>query len=295
MLPFSLHRRAFLSALVAASCLPGVAAEAATAFPRRVACFDYALAELLLLLGVEPIAVMSAADWPVWTGEPPLPACVADLGASQEPNLERLAALKPDLILSTDYTAMAEAAAARIAPVERLTIYGAGGEPLPRAREVLLTLGRRLGLEDRAVAALATFDAELAGLSRRLPANPPPLLIVAFTDTRHARVFGRASLFGNAIEELGLANAYPGTVNPWGFATVGVEALAPYGDALLLSVDPAPADTWPTLERSPIWTELPFVREGRVRRIAPVLTFGAVSAAARCARLVTQALVAEAA
>ncbi len=118
----------------------------------------------------------------------------------------------------------------------------------------------------------------------------PPLLVVAFMDTRHARVFGRASLFGNAIDGLGLRNAYPGAVNPWGFATVGVEQLAPYGDACLLVVDPAPADTWPTLERSPLWTELPFVREGRVRRLAPVLTFGAVSAAARFARLATQAL-----
>lgn len=285
-----LHRRAFLSSLVASACATSSTfATASPAYPRRIACFDYALAELLLLLGIEPVAVMSAADWPVWTGDV-LPPGIADLGASQDPNLERLAALKPDLILSTDYTSMAEPAAARIAPVERLTIYGAEVDPLPRAREVTRILGERLGIPDRAEAAIARIDDELAALSHRVPPVTPPLLLVAFMDTRHARVFGRASLFGNAIEAIGLANAYPGEVNPWGFATVGVEQLAPYGDAYLLSVDPAPADTWPTLERSPLWTELPFVRAGRVRRIDPVLTFGALSAAARCARLVTRAL-----
>ncbi len=140
----TLHRRAFLAGLTAAAALPRRAG-AVSAFPRRIACFDYALAETLLLLGVEPLAVMSAADWPVWTGEPPLPPGVADLGASQSPNLERLAALKPDLILSTDYTGMAEPAAARIAPVERLTIYGTGQDPLPRAREVTRLLGAGWG------------------------------------------------------------------------------------------------------------------------------------------------------
>ncbi|RIX98445.1 iron ABC transporter substrate-binding protein [Aureimonas flava] len=289
-----LHRRALLAGLIAAAGLPR-AVPAAAPFPRRIACFDYALAETLLLLGVEPVAVMSAADWPTWTGEPPLPPGVADLGASQEPNLERLAAIRPDLILSTDYTAMVEPAAARIAPVERLSIYGAASDPLPRAREVTLALGDMLGLAHRAADAVAGVDAQMAALRDRLPPNPPPLLMVAFMDTRHARVFGRASLFGNAVEQIGLRNAYPGEVNPWGFATVGVEELAPFADAFLLSIDPAPADTWPTLARSPLWTELPFVREGRVRRLAPVLTFGAMSSAARCARLVTEALAEQAA
>ncbi|WP_279482846.1 ABC transporter substrate-binding protein [Aureimonas sp. SK2] len=288
MLQPLLHRRAVLAGL-AASAFPATGALAEVRYPRRIACFDYGLAEILLLLGIVPVAVMSAADWPTWTGET-LPPGVADLGASQEPNLERLAALKPDLILSTDYTAMAEPAAARIAPVERLTLYGAGQEPLPRAREVTRQLGARLGIPERAEAAIAAFDAELAGLSRRLPPSLPPLLVVAFMDTRHARVFGRASLFGNALDGLGLRNAYPEPVNAWGFNTVGVEALAPFGDAYLLSVDPAPPDTWPTLEASPLWTELPFVRAGRVRRIEPVLTFGALGSAARFARLATRAL-----
>lgn len=285
----SLHRRAFLTTLLGAACLPG-GVSAAPGFPKRIAVFDYALAELLLLLGVEPVAVMSAADWSKWTGEPPLPPGVMDLGASQEPSLERLAALKPDLILSTEYTSLAEPAAARIAPVERLTIYGSGTDPLPRAREVTTAIGELLGLSGRAEQAIADVDAEIAALSRRLRPNLPPLLIVAFMDTRHARVFGRASLFGDTLEGLGLRNAYPEAVNVWGFNTVGIEDLASYGEATLLSIDPAPADTWPTLDRSPLWTELPFVKAGRVTRLDPVLTFGALSSARRFARLVTEAL-----
>ncbi len=288
-MPFpTLHRRAFVSGLAAAACTPFCAA-AEGAFPRRIACFDYGLAETLLLLGIEPVAVMSAADWSVWTGET-LPPGVADLGASQEPNLERLAALKPDLILSTDFTSMAEPAARRIAPVERFNVYAAGLEPLARARAVTQGLGARLGIPGRAADTLSRFDTELAALSKRLPPDAPPVLVVAFLDARHARVFGRASLFGGALEQMGLRNAYPEPVNIWGFNTVGIEALAPYGDAFFLAVDPASPDTWPTLAQSPLWTELPFVREGHVRRIDAVLTFGALGAAARFARLATEAL-----
>ncbi len=136
-------------------------------------------------------------------------------------NLERLAALKPDLILSTDYTAMAEAAAARIAPVERLTIYGAGGEPLPRAREVLLTLGRRA----RPRGPRRGRARRLRRGTRRPVAAPAGEPAAASHGRLHGHAprprFGRASLFGNAIEQLGLANAYPGTVNPWALPPSG--------------------------------------------------------------------------
>ncbi|WP_182084055.1 ABC transporter substrate-binding protein [Aureimonas sp. ME7] len=284
-----LHRRSFLSLALAAATTTGPV-RAQGAFPRRIACLDYALAETLLLLGLTPLAVMAAADWDTWVVEPKLPPSVADLGASQEPNLERLAALRPDLVLSTDYVAMAEPAVARIAPVERLTIYGAGPEPLLRSREITTILGRRLGLAREAEAALAGFDARLAALRAKLPPRTPPLLLVSFMDTRHVRVYGRASLYGNTLDQLGLTNAFAGEVNPWGFATLGIERLAEMGEARLVSFAPEPPDLNRVLPQSPLWTALPFVREGRISRLPAVLMFGALPSAARFAELLTREL-----
>lgn len=256
----------------------------------RVATLDYALAETMLLIGAVPVAVMSSADWATWVVEPPLPASVVDLGASQEPSLERLAALRPDLVLTTDYVAMAEPAISRIAPVERVTIYRQGPEPLPRSREVTELLGDRLDRRAEAAAAIRAFDVGLDRLRMQVPHDTPPLLLVTFMDDRHIRIYGNASLYGNVLPRLGLRNAFEDEVNVWGFATVGLEALATMSDAHLVTFEPVPADLWQTTGRSPLWTQLPFVKAGRVTVLPPVLMFGALASAGRFARLVTASL-----
>lgn len=288
----ALTRRSFGRFCLAVAGLVCVPASArADAYPRRIAVIDYGLAEALMLIGVTPIAVMSAEDWKIWVVEPPLPPEVADLGASVEPNFERLAALEPDLILTTSYVAMAEPTLRRIAPVEQLTIHGGteGFEPLLRSVEVTRTLGRLTGRADQAEQAIADFDAEIAALGARLrPRHTRPMLFASFTDPRHLRVYGRKGLYGNVLSRLGLANAWEGEVNSWGFATVGVEELAKAGEAELVVIEPVPADVWPALARSPLWTELPFVRAGRVATMPASLMFGTLPSALRFARLLDQ-------
>lgn len=264
--------------------LPPSGSRAAT--PTRVASLDYGLAETMLAIGTVPVAVAAAADWKTWVVEPPLPSSVQDLGAGQEPNFERLAALRPDLILTTDYVAMVEPALARIAPVERLTLFAAGVPPMARARDVMRTLGARLDRADAARDALARFDAEMDAIAARLAGRRrQPLLLATFMDPRHVRVYGTASLYGNVLSRLGLANAWPAEVNYWGFSTVGIEALGDRPDARLVAIEPVPPDVWPVLARSPLWTALPFVRAGAISTIAPALMFGALPSALRFARL----------
>ncbi len=163
----ALTRRSFgRFCLAGASLAAWPAGAQAQTFPQRIAVIDYGLAEALMLIGITPIAVMSAADWKIWVVEPALPPGVADLGASVEPNFERLAALQPDLILTTNYVAMAEPTLRRIAPVRQLTIHGGadGYAPLARSAEVTRELGRLTGREAEAEKAIAEFDAEIAAL-----------------------------------------------------------------------------------------------------------------------------------
>jgi iron complex transport system substrate-binding protein len=263
----------------------------APSFPARVATLDYGLAETMLAIGVEPVAIASAADWTTWVVEPPLPSAVADLGAAQDPNLERLAALRPDLVLSTDFTAMAEPALSRIARVERVTLYGTGVDPVPRARTVTTLLGDMLGRKTDAEAAIAAYDATIGELAGRLTGRiAEPVLLVSFLDPRHVRVYGRSGLYGNVLDGLGLRNAWDASVNYWGFSTVGIEDLAAAPGARLVAVDPVAPDVWPTLARSPLWTGLPFVAAGRVSTIPPALMFGALPSAGRFARLLSDNL-----
>ncbi|WP_019994773.1 ABC transporter substrate-binding protein [Aureimonas ureilytica] len=285
----ALTRRSFARLCWAAASLAALPSAARAApFPERIAVIDYGLAEALMLIGVTPIAVMSAEDWKIWVVEPPLPPTVADLGASVEPNFERLAALKPDLILTTSYVAMAEPTLRRIAPVERLTVHGneEGYDPLKRSVEVTRRLGQLTGREAEATRAIAAFDSEIAALGERLrPRFTRPLLFLSFLDPRHVRVYGRKGLYGDVLARLGLSNAWAGEGNSWGFATVGIEELAGVGEATCVAIEPVAPDIWPALARSPLWRELPFVREGRVATMPASLMFGTLPSALRFARL----------
>ena len=287
-----IDRRALLGGIAATAAT--VCAARATVMPAprpRIASLDYALTETLLALGHPPIAQTAAGDWDEWVVEPALPTGVADLGSSLQVNFERLALLEPDLILTTDYVARQETALSRIAPVERLTIYQEGTDPLQRARDVTRLLADRTGRQDAADAFLEEIDATFSACARRLAGlSLPPVYLVAFMDTRHARIFGRHGLYQSVLDRLGVTNAYEGETNYWGFATVGVETLATARDVRLFAFEPLPPTLMQTLGASPLWRQLPFVKAGQVTVLPPTLMFGALPSALRFAQLLTDAL-----
>lgn len=282
-----LGRRSLIKAALLMVAVPARAGE-----PQRVACLDYALAETMLALGKVPSALPETTDWMRWVVEPPLPASVVNLGRDREVNLELLQSLKPDLILSTPYLAEITPLLERIAPVEIYGIYEEGGaSPLPRAIEVTRRLAQRLGATAAGERLIASTTARFALDRSRLGRTADlPVLAVSFMDARHVRVYGAKSLFQDVLDALGLPNAWRGETNYWGFATVGIEALADCGAATLVYLDPLPPDALPTLERSSLWRALPFVREQHLARLAPVLMFGALPSAQRFSRLLTSAL-----
>ncbi|WP_067583155.1 hypothetical protein [Endozoicomonas ascidiicola] len=55
------------------------------------------MTEQLLELGVTPIAMSDKTGYTDWVGQPALPDSVEDLGTRAEPNLEKMANLKPAL------------------------------------------------------------------------------------------------------------------------------------------------------------------------------------------------------
>lgn len=285
-------RRALLAGLLAAPFV--LRARQSDAATLRVATLDYALAQTLIVLGCPPMAISDARDWGKWVAEPPLAPGTVDLGASLDPNMELLAALRPDLILTTDYVGLAEQRLSRIAEVKRITVYSEGGSPLPKAMAAVREVG---ALTDRAAPAeqyLADterfFDA-CAERARRFRGRP--VAVLSFIDPRHVRVTGRPGLYQDVLDRIGLRNAWEKPANFWGFSTVGLEQLVALGDAFAVA-DYMPDDVAATLPDSPLWRELPFVRSGTVPVLPPVLVFGGVPSARRFAALLLDALEGEA-
>lgn len=288
-------RRALLLGGLAAGALAPVVRAADTPrrpAPSRVVAMDFGLAETLIEMGRPPIAVPDPDTWADWVVEPPLPAGIVNLGTDREPNLELLAALKPDLIVTTPFLEAVFPLLARFAPTLTFSIYAPpAGRVYERSVVATRDLAAAVGLEDAGAALIARAQATMDATRARLaPHAGRPLLVVQFLDTRHVRVFGPGGLFGDVLDRCGLVNGWTRPSNFWGFSTVGIEALAESPESTLVYLEPISPDTLEKLEASPLWNSLPFVKAGRIHRLPPALMFGMLPSAMRFARELTRAL-----
>ncbi|RUM07870.1 iron-siderophore ABC transporter substrate-binding protein [Rhizobium chutanense] len=258
-----------------------------------VVSLDYGLASTMLALGSVPRAIASLRNWSEWVVEPAMPQGVVDLGTSSEINLEVLTSIRPSLILSTPFLAALDEKLSRIAPVEQFTIYAEHTEALDCSYAETLRLGTMIGRPQEAKAFLSHADATFDRLRERTKSlSAPPVAVINFIDSRHARIYGGPGLFGGAMRRIGLENAWKGEVSYWGFQTIGLEQLAELDEAAhLVVVSPLlPPDVLTRLSESPLWTSLPFVRRQRISVVPGVLMFGMVQEALRFSTLMVDVL-----
>ncbi len=280
-------RRTFVAGALALATGP-VRAESASP---RVAALDWTLASACLSLGIVPAGVAERRLYARWVRDPALPASVAELGLRTAPSLEGLAGLKPDLILINALDEPLRPRLERIAPTLSLPIYGLERRPLALAQECLRDLGRRFGREAEAEAVLAEAERSfahgataLAGTARR------PVVVFAFEDARHIRVYGVGSLFADVLGRLGLPSGWTGPTSPWGTALAGIEAVAALAGTVLVAVEPIPTDARAMLAGDGLWPSLSASRSGALLTLPPVWAYGEVGAARRFADLLTPAL-----
>jgi iron complex transport system substrate-binding protein len=97
-------------------------------------------------------------------------------------------------------------------------------------------------------------------------------------------------MFGDVLQRLGLGNAWQKPTSYAAAAPIPLEALAEVPEASIVIISPVPPDANSTLNKSPLWNAFPAIRERRVVTLAPINPFGALPAARRFARLLTDAL-----
>lgn len=279
-------RRAVLAGLAALAHGP-----ARAGVPTRVVALEWSIVSMLLSIGIVPVGIGETEGYRAWVGSPVLPAGVTDVGIRNEPNIEALSALRPDLILVSPLSRAIVPLLEGVAPVREITLYDAERAPLDHARRALSELGAALGREADAQAEIARAEEVFSAARSRLAAEArPPLVTLSFLDARHARVFGPGSLFGDVIGRLGLANGWTSAGNDWGYTLVGIEALTRMPDVALVVVEPVPPDMRLRAAGPSLWTNLPAVRAGRLVTLPPVWQFGDLAAGARFASLLADAL-----
>lgn len=196
--------------------------------PKRVAVLDWRPLEDLLLLGVKPVGGADLKDFPQWV-QMGLPNGLVDLGSRTAPNLERLAALKPDLILGyTGFQGRLYPELARIAPTALYDYLPPEGQLAAMRRHFLLH-ARLVDKEEEGKAVLAALDRFLQqkaeALKARGLAGRPFLLVQAWAREKVYNVFTRATLASELLESLGLKSAWTGRAEAFGLSRVGPEGL----------------------------------------------------------------------
>jgi ferric hydroxamate transport system substrate-binding protein len=285
----SLSRRRFL-ALTSAFVAAGSYRASATEASPRVATFDWAILETLLTLGANVVAGTELLQFRDVVVSPDVPQSVQDLGLRGTPNFEALRDAKPDLVFNSNFYAWADDRIRLIAPVESHSVYVPGKSPYDLAAQMTLAIGDRLGLAsarelvDRMNDRLDDCRAKFAKGDRR------PILPINLGDSRHFRVFGADSMFGEVLTRTGLTNAWPELTSYSATAPVGVEHLAAMSDAWFVLIPPHPADAYAELQASAFWNALPPVRAGRVLVLGSINPYGALPAAMRFAELLSEGL-----
>ncbi|MBL1378705.1 iron-siderophore ABC transporter substrate-binding protein [Zobellella sp. CGMCC 1.18722] len=260
--------------------------------PQRVVALNWAAAEHLLELGVTPLAVADTAGYREWVVQPALPAGVEDVGMRQEPNLERLAELKPDLILSGDQQRDLLPRLSQIAPVLHFDSFSSEHNNAEAARRVFLTLARVLDREARAEQRLAALEQGFEQLRARLHAHfgdpLPRVTVVRLMDSSHVRIYGDNGMPQYALERLGIAPALEVPVSQWGQVQKKLTDLGAIRDGVVLYIEPFPeADK---LFATPLWRAMPFVRTGRLAAAPSTWTYGGVMSLGYLADNLSQAL-----
>lgn len=241
---------------------------------QRVVALEWTYVEDVLALGIQPIGVADIEGYKAWVNiEPQLDEDVTDVGTRQEPSLEAIAALEPDLIIGPLFRLESVVDSLRsIAPTLLFNPYPEDPE-ISQFQEMLDTaraIGDACGKPDEAEAVLTqmndAFEAARQTLEEAGRAGEQFVLCQAYSNqgAPQLRLFIDSAMAVEELLQIGLENAFEGSPDIYGYNTVGVEALVEVQDANFLYIVQDEDNVFANqLAENPVWQNLNFVKEGR--------------------------------
>lgn len=175
--------------------------------PERVVAFDMSELDSLDQLGAPVVGIAKdyVADFLVKYRDDPK---VADVGTTIQPNLERLHALKPDLILISPLQAQSYAELSQIAPTvyDDVDLSNTQGNFIDTAKNHLLTLGRIFHKEALAREKVAQMEAKVEQ-TRKVTQDRPEKALIVLHNNGAFTSYGVKSRYGFVFDTLGVKPA----------------------------------------------------------------------------------------
>lgn len=273
--------------------------------PVRIVVLEFMFAEALASLDVMPVGMVDTAYYPSWIGyESARLKSVPDVGTRQQPSLEAIAALAPDLIIGVGFRHAAIFSALNaIAPTVlfRFSPDAARADLAPTqlewARAIFDAIGCLTGRQQAAQAVERRLDEGLARDRRRLAdagrAGAPFVLLQELGLPDRYWAYTGNSTAGGVARRLGV-ELWPSEPTREGTRYVTSEDLLGRARSSVLLVSATGAEV--TLAQklsSPIWRYVPAWRGGRIGLVERnVWGFGGPMSALRLADALTDALLA---
>lgn len=244
---------------------------------KKVVALEWTYAEDLLALGVTPVGVADIKGYHEWvTAGPRLGKGVKELGTRQEPSLESIRALDPDLIITS--THRAEGSIKELERIGTTLMFDPyeGNDQYAEMRSTLQKIGTAVGRADAAKQALSTLDGELEKARENLAdagKDGAEVTVARGYTTDGAAVseiMTKATIPGALLPKLGLVNAWKAKADAYGMSTIDVEGYQQVEKSSLLYVAAKNDDVFvEDYAGNALWKRLDFVKGDRVHALDP--------------------------
>ena len=191
---------------------------------------------------------------------PPEAARKPHVGAVLNPSLEKIVALKPDLVIGSAEANRRETAA----QVSKLGIplYGLSDRTMMDVLKSIRDLGQLLACPDRAAALATALDERIATVEKRVSAAPKPRVLFV-TWYEPLITVGRDNFIADVIRRAGGVPITDDLSGEW--PRLGLEAvLARHPDVILVPQSQSFSPTLDKFRALPGWRSLAAVKAGRV-------------------------------
>ena len=243
---------------------------------KKVVVLEWTYAEDLLAVGVQPVGMADIEEYHNWVNiDAKLSEDVVNVGGRQEPNLEAIAALEPDLIIGTSFRHDGMIAdLEKIAPTVIFNPYPED-EKMDLYQEMITTfneIAKAVDKTEEAKQVLVDLDAKYEEAKAKIDnANlktKDVILTLAYTGPQapEVRVFTPNSMASIMLEKIGLNNIHvPDQFELYGSSTYNVEGLTKYEDANYLYIVQDNDNIYEKqLKDNAVWKNLNFVKEERL-------------------------------
>ncbi|WP_137990392.1 ABC transporter substrate-binding protein [Streptomyces vilmorinianum] len=244
----------------------------------KVVTLEWTYAEELIALGVTPAGNADNKGYGTWITAKGagMPDKVTDVGDRNEPSLEKIRALQPDLIVIDNDRSKANLKQLQaIAPV--LSFTYTTKPQLQTMKKNFTELAKAVGKESKAAEVNQQIDTKAADLKGRLDKAGKGGLKYALAQgftangTASIRMLTDDAIAPQVLNLAGLKNGWKGQADAWGMTTVGVEGLTGVDkDATFLYVaaekdNPFTGD----LAGNAVWKGLDFVKNDKALPLDP--------------------------